>query len=126
MLHGEGGGGRGEKLSNERNKEAKSNQSGCEGKGKEEAVEESSRKEGLKQLTSTLLWDLRNEAGRDNKLTPALDQRVDQLEQKLLAKYCTQEAGWYSENLQYKQAFQGLTHVTHGYGVHHVARCAQV
>jgi hypothetical protein len=75
-----------------------------EGKGKEEAVEKSSRKEGLKQLTSTLLWDLRN----DNKLTPALDQRVDQLEQKLLAKYCTQEAGWYSDNLQYMQAFQGL------------------
>ena len=68
------------------------------------ALEKSSRKEGLKQLTSTLLWDLRN----DKKLTPALDQRVDRLEQKLLAKYCTQEAGWYSDNLQYKQAFQGL------------------
>jgi hypothetical protein len=85
------------------------NGEGCEkfsnkGKGKEETLEKSSRKEGLKQLTSTLLWDLRN----DNKLTPALDQRVDQLEQKLLAKYCTQEAGWYSDNLQYKQAFQGL------------------
>ena len=84
---------------------------GCEtneGKGKEEAVDKSSRKEGLKQLTSTLVWDLRNEAGRDYKLTPALDQRLDKLEQKLLAKYCTHEAGWYSENLQYKQAFQGL------------------
>ena len=30
-------------------------------------------------LTSTLLWDLRNEAGYDYKLTPALEQRVDQL-----------------------------------------------
>ena len=51
---------------------------------------------------STLLWDLCNEAGRDNKLTPtpALDRGVDQLEQKLLAKYFTQEDGWYSENLQ--------------------------
>jgi hypothetical protein len=58
----------------------------------------------LKQLTSTLLWELRNETGR--KLTPALDQRVDQLEQKLLEKYCTHEIGWYSENLQYNKPFK--------------------
>ncbi len=102
---GEGGGAGGEKFSNKRKKEDKNKQSGCEGQGKEEAVEKSSRKEGLKQLTSTLLWELRNEAGR--KLTPALDQHVDQLEQNLLQKYCTHETGWYSENLQYKQAFQG-------------------
>ncbi len=107
-LHGEGGWTGGEKLSNKRKKEAEHMRSGCEGKGKEEAVDKSSRKEGLEQLTSTLLWDLRNEAGRDKKLTPALDQRVDQLEQKLLAKYCTQEAGFYADNLKYKQAFQGL------------------
>ena len=60
------------------------------------------RKIAFTTLTSTLLWTLRNE------LPPALDQRVDQFEQKLLEKYCTKEAGWYTENLQYKQAFQGL------------------
>ena len=107
--HGEEGGAGGEKLSNKRTKEAKHKpQSGCQGKGKKVAVEKSSRKEGLKHLTSTLLWDLRNEAGRDYKLTPALDQRVDKLKQKLLATYCTQGAGWYSENFLYNQAFQGL------------------
>jgi hypothetical protein len=68
----------------------------------------SARKEGLRQLTSSLMWDLRNEADRDKELTPALVQRIDQLEQKLLKKYCTADAGWYSENLKYKQVFQGL------------------
>jgi hypothetical protein len=68
----------------------------------------SDRKEGLRQLTSSLMWDLRNEADRDKELTPALVQRIHQLEQKLLTKYCTADTGWYSENLKYKQAFQGL------------------
>jgi vacuolar-type H+-ATPase subunit F/Vma7 len=68
----------------------------------------SDRKEGLRQLTSSLMWDLRNEADRDKELTPALVQRIDQLEQKLLTKYCKSDTGWYSENLKYKQAFQGL------------------
>ncbi len=68
----------------------------------------SNRKEGLRQLTSSLMWDLRNEADRDKELTPALVQRIDQLEQKLLTKYCKSDTGWYSENLKYKQAFQGL------------------
>jgi hypothetical protein len=54
------------------------------------------------------MWDLRNEADRDKKLTPALVQRIDQLKQKLLTKYCESDTGWYSENLKYKQAFQGL------------------
>ena len=68
----------------------------------------SDRKEGLRQLTSSLMWDLRNEADRDKKLTASLVQRIDQLKQKLLAKYCESDTGWYSENLKYKQAFQGL------------------
>ena len=70
----------------------------------------SARKEGLRQLTSSLMWDLRTEADRDKELTPALVQRIDQLEHHLLAKYCKEEAGWYNENLKYKQAFQGLVH----------------
>ena len=68
----------------------------------------SERKEGLRQLTSSLMWDLRNEADREKELTPALVQRIHQLEQKLLTKYCKLDTGWYSENLKYKQAFQGL------------------
>jgi hypothetical protein len=68
----------------------------------------SARKEGLRQLTSSLMWDLRNEADRDKELTPALVQRIHKLEQKLLKKYCTADTGWYSENLKYKQVFQGL------------------
>jgi hypothetical protein len=48
---GEGGGAGGEKLSNKRKKEATHMRSGCEGNGKEEAVEKSSRKEGLTQLS---------------------------------------------------------------------------
>ena len=68
----------------------------------------SERKEGLRQLTSSLMWDLRNEADREKELTPALVQRIHQLEQKLLTKYCMSDTGWYSENLKYKQVFQGL------------------
>ncbi len=108
-LRGEGGGAGGEKLENKRTKEDKHKQGGLHGKGgKEDSVKKSSLKEGLKTLLSTLLWDLRNEADRDNELTPGLCKRMDQLEKRLLAKYCTQEPGWYSEKLQYKQAFQGL------------------
>jgi hypothetical protein len=70
----------------------------------------SARKEGLRQLTSSLMWDLRTEADRDKELTAALVQRIHQLEQKLLKKYCTADTGWYNENLKYKQAFQGLVH----------------
>jgi hypothetical protein len=70
----------------------------------------SARKEGLRQLTSSLMWDLRTEADRDNEFTPALVQRIDQLEHHLLDKYCKSEPGWYNENLKYKQAFQGLVH----------------
>ncbi len=68
----------------------------------------SARKEGLRQLTSSLMWDLRTEADRDKELTPALVQRIDQLERHLLAKYGMSEPGWYNENLKYKQAFQSL------------------
>jgi hypothetical protein len=56
------------------------------------------------------MWDLRNEADRDKEFTPALVQRIDQLEHKLLTRYCTADTGWYSENPKYKQAFQGLVH----------------
>jgi len=70
----------------------------------------SARKEGLRQLTSSLMWDLRTEADRDKELTPALVQRIDQLEHHLLDKYCKEEPGWYNENLKYKQAFQALVH----------------
>jgi hypothetical protein len=70
----------------------------------------SARKEGLRQLTSSLMSDLRNEADRDKEFTPALVQRIDQLEHKLLTRYCTADTGWYSENPKYKQAFQGLVH----------------
>jgi hypothetical protein len=70
----------------------------------------SARKEGLRQLTSSLMWDLRTEADRDKEFTPALVQRIDQLEHHLLDKYCKSEAGWYNENLKYRQAFQGLVH----------------
>ena len=70
----------------------------------------SARKEGLRQLTSSLMWDLRTEADRDMVFTPALVQRINQLENCLLAKYGKSEPGWYNENLKYKQAFQGLVH----------------
>jgi glycosyltransferase A (GT-A) superfamily protein (DUF2064 family) len=70
----------------------------------------SARKEGLRQLTSSLMWDLRTEADRDKELTPALVQRINQLEHRLLAKYGKSEPGWYNENLKYKQAFQALVH----------------
>jgi hypothetical protein len=70
----------------------------------------SARKEGLRQLTSSLMWDLRTEADRVKELTPALVQRIDQLEHHLLAKYGKSEPGWYNENLKHKQALQGLVH----------------
>jgi len=62
----------------------------------------SDRKEGLRQLTSSLMWDLRTEADRDKEFTPTLVQRIDQLEHHLLDKYCKSESGWYNENLKYK------------------------
>jgi hypothetical protein len=70
----------------------------------------SSRKEGLQQLASSLTWDLRNEADRDNEFTPEFAQRIDQLEKGLASKYCKQDDAWYSNNIKYKQAFQGLVH----------------
>jgi hypothetical protein len=68
----------------------------------------SARKEGLRQLALSLMWDLRNEADCEGKLDSALVQRITQLEQHLLTKFCQSEPGWYNENLKYQQAFQGL------------------
>ena len=72
----------------------------------EEVME--SRKEGLKQLTSSLIWDLRNAAVRGDEYSPALAQRIDLLEPKLLVDFCSHKASWYNDNAKYKQAFQGL------------------
>jgi hypothetical protein len=36
-----------------------------------------SRKQGMRHLCSSLVWDLRNEAVRDGKLDPGLAQRLD-------------------------------------------------
>ena len=69
---------------------------------------EQSRKEGMKQLASSLTWDCRNEAAREGALDSELAMRLEALEAKLLADHCGQDAGWYNDNFKYKDAFQNL------------------
>ena len=69
---------------------------------------EKARREEMKQLASSLVWDIRNTAAQDGELDSALAQRLDALEQKLLAGHCQQEPGYYNDNLRYKSQFQLL------------------
>lgn len=69
---------------------------------------EQSRKEGMKQLASSLTWDCRNEAAREGALDSELAMRLDTLEVKLVADHCGQDAEWYNDNFKYKDAFQKL------------------
>ena len=69
---------------------------------------EKARREEMKQLASSLVWDIRNAAAQDGKLDSALAQRLDALEQKLLADHCRQEPEFYNDNLRYKSQFQLL------------------
>ena len=69
---------------------------------------EKARREEMKQLASSLVWDIRNAAAQDGKLDSALAQRLDALEQKLLAEHCHHEPEFYNENLRYKGQFQLL------------------
>ena len=67
-----------------------------------------SRKEGMRHLCSSLVWDLRNEAVRHGKLDPGLAQRLDAFQGSLVARFCRQEAGWYNDDTKYKGFFGGL------------------
>ena len=69
---------------------------------------EKARREEMKQLVSSLVWDIRNAAAQDGELDSALAQRLDALEQKLLADHCRQEPEFYNDNLRYKSQFQLL------------------
>ena len=69
---------------------------------------EKARREEMKQLASSLVWDIRNAAAQDGELDSALAQRLDALEQKLLADHCRQEPEFYNDNLRYKSQFQLL------------------
>ena len=63
------------------------------------------RREDMKQLASSLVWDMRNAAAQDGQLDSALAQRLDALEEKLLADHCQQEPGFYNDNVRYKGQF---------------------
>ena len=69
---------------------------------------EKARREEMKQLASSLVWDIRNAAAQDGKLDSALAQRLDALEQKLLAAHCQQKPEFYNDNIRYKSQFQLL------------------
>ena len=69
---------------------------------------EKARREEMKQLASSLVWDIRNTAAQDGELDSALAQRLDALEAKLLADHCRQEPEFYNDNLRYKSQFQLL------------------
>jgi hypothetical protein len=66
------------------------------------------RREEMKQLASSLVWDIRNAAAQDGQLDSALAQRLDALEEKLIADHCHQEPGFYNDNARYKGEFQLL------------------
>ena len=63
------------------------------------------RREDMKALASSLVWDMRNAAAQDGQLDSALAQRLDALEKKLLAGHCQQEPGFYNDNVRYKGEF---------------------
>ena len=69
---------------------------------------EKARREEMKQLASSLVWDIRNAAAQDGELDSALAQRLDALEQKLLADHCQQKPEFYNDNIRYKSQFQLL------------------
>ena len=69
---------------------------------------EKARREEMKQLASSLVWDIRNAAAQDGELDSALAQRLDALEQKLLADHCQYEPEFYNDNARYKFQFQLL------------------
>ena len=72
-----------------------------------EEVEES-RREDMKQMSASLVWELRNKAAREQQLDAMLDTRLNALEKKLVADNCSQEARWYNDNGKYKEAFLNL------------------
>ena len=69
---------------------------------------EKARREEMKQLASSLVWDIRNTAAQDGELDSALAQRLDALEANLLAAHCQQAPEYYNDNLRYKSQFQQL------------------
>ena len=69
---------------------------------------EKARREDMKQLASSLVWDIRNTAAQDGELDSALAQRLDALEAKLLAAHCQQAPEYYNDNVRYKSQFQLL------------------
>ena len=69
---------------------------------------EKARREEMKQLASSLVWDIRNAAAQDGELDSALAQRLDALEQKLLADHCQYEPEFYNDNARYKSEFKQL------------------
>lgn len=69
---------------------------------------EKARREEMKQLASSLVWDIRNTAAQDGELDSALAQRLDALEAKLLVAHCQQAPEYYNDNLRYKSQFQLL------------------
>ena len=69
---------------------------------------EKARREEMKQLASSLVWDIRNTAAQDGEVDSALAQRLDALEAKLLAAHCQQAPEYYNDNLRYKSQFQLL------------------
>ena len=69
---------------------------------------EKARREEMKQLASSLVWDIRNAAAQDGELDSALAQRLDALEQKLLADHCHYVPEFYNDNARYKSEFKQL------------------
>ena len=69
---------------------------------------EKARREEMKQLASSLVWDIRNTAAQDGEVDSALAQRLDALEAKLLVAHCQQAPEYYNDNLRYKSQFQLL------------------
>ena len=72
-----------------------------------EEVEES-RREHVKQMSSSLVWEVRNQAAREGRLDSELAERLDALERKLVADNCSQHPAWYNDSGKYKSALLSL------------------
>ena len=69
---------------------------------------ETSRRADMKQMSASLVWELRNKAAREQQLTSTLAQRLDALQHQLVGDNCSHEAHWYNDNGKYKSAFLAL------------------
>ena len=72
-----------------------------------EQVQEA-RKVGLKQLSSGLVWNMRNQAESENRHDDQLPARLNALDKRLIAEHCNQDSAWYNDIVKYKSAFVNL------------------